>query len=126
MADRLRSRDLALKDVGFSSQDCGLGNARLRGPRLPKMASMAKLQSTADTSKEALEVQLACLRHMSSRERIRQTCAMSRRVRNMAMDAIRRRHPDLGDAEVRLMFIELTYGKSLADDIRRWSAERAS
>ena len=41
------------------------------------------------------------------------------------MDAIRRRHPELGDAEVGLMFIELTYGKSLADDIRRWRAERA-
>ena len=94
--------------------------------RLPKMASMAKLAYTADTSKDALEVQLACLRRMSSRERIRQTLGMSRRVRDMAMDAIRRRHPDWGDAEVRLMFIELTYGKSLADDIRRWSAERAS
>ena len=87
---------------------------------------MAKLQYTADTSEEALEVQLGCLRRMSSRERIQQTCAMSRRVRNMAMDAIRRRHPNLSDAEVQLMFIELTYGKSLADDVRRWSAERAS
>ena len=87
---------------------------------------MEKLVYTVDTSQEALEVQLACLRCMSPRERIRKTLAMSRRVRNMAMDAIRRRHPDLGDAEVRLMFIELTYGKSLADDIRSWRAERAS
>ena len=69
---------------------------------------------------------LACLRQMSPGERIRQTLAMSRRLRNMAMDAIRRRHPDWGDAEVGLMFIELNYGKSLADDIRRRRAERAS
>jgi hypothetical protein len=90
------------------------------------MMDMQESDYTADTSKEALEVQLACLRQMSPGERIRQTLAMSRRVRNMAIDAIRRRHPDLEDAEVGLMFIELTYGKSLAEDIRRWRAERAS
>jgi hypothetical protein len=90
------------------------------------MMDMQESDYTADTSKEALEVQLACLRQMSPGERIRQTLAMSRRVRNMAMDAIRRRHPDLEDAEVGLMFIELTYGKSLAENIRRWRAERVS
>ncbi|MCA9165124.1 MAG: hypothetical protein KDA62_19155 [Planctomycetales bacterium] len=44
---------------------------------------------------------------------------MSRRVRDMAMNAIRRRHPDWDDSQVRLMFFELTYGKALADDIRK-------
>jgi hypothetical protein len=43
----------------------------------------------------------------------------------MAMDAIRRRHPEFGDGEVRLLFIELTYGKPLADEIRRYCSERA-
>ncbi len=90
------------------------------------MVDMGKLNYTVDTSQEALEVQLACLRQMSPRERMRQTLAMSRQVRNMTMDAIRRRHPNLEDAEVGLMFIELIYGKSLADDIRRRRAERVS
>ena len=90
------------------------------------MVDMEKLAYTVDTSKEALEVQLACLHRMSPRDRIRQTLAMSQRVRNMALDAIRRRHPDLDEAEVGLLFIELTYGKSLADDIRRWQSERVS
>jgi hypothetical protein len=49
---------------------------------------------------------------------------MSRRVRNMAFDAIRRRHPDYGEDEVRMRFIELTYGKPLAEEIRRWKAEQ--
>lgn len=80
---------------------------------------------TTDTSPEALEVQLACLRKMCPQERIRRTCAMSRRVRKMAFDAIRRRHPELGEEEVQLRFVELTYGKLLADDIRRWKAERS-
>ncbi len=42
----------------------------------------------------------------------------------MAFDAIRRRHPEFNEEEVRMAFIELTYGKSLADDVRRWKQER--
>ena len=38
----------------------------------------------------------------------------------MAMDAIRRRHPDYDQTAVKLRFIELTYGKQLADEVRRW------
>ncbi len=87
------------------------------------MTTMSELRYTTDTSAAALEVQLDCLRRMSPRERIRKTCAMSRRLRNMAIDAIRRRHPELADAEVRLRFIELTYGKTLADGIRQNRSE---
>jgi hypothetical protein len=43
----------------------------------------------------------------------------------MAFDAIRRRHPELSRDEVQLRFLELTYGKSLADDVRRWKSERS-
>jgi hypothetical protein len=77
-----------------------------------------------DTSPDAFAVQLACLRRMSPSERIRRTCAMSRRIREMGIDAIRRRHPELNDNERQLLFIELTYGKTLADDFRRWQEER--
>lgn len=42
----------------------------------------------------------------------------------MAFDAIRRRHPEYTEDEVRLRFIELTYGKALADDVRRWQVEQ--
>ena len=48
---------------------------------------------------------------------------MSRRVKNMALDAIRRQHPNLSDGDVQLMFIELTYGKALADAVRSWQQE---
>jgi hypothetical protein len=73
-----------------------------------------------DTSPDALEVQLDGLRRMSPQQRIAKMCSLSGRVRNMAFDAIGRRHPDLDEEGVRLLFIELVYGKSLADDIRRW------
>ena len=42
------------------------------------------------------------------------------------MNAIRRRHPEFDDGEVQLKFIEMTYGKELAEDVRRWKLERQS
>lgn len=84
---------------------------------------MNKPVSITDTSPEAFEVQLDGLRRMTSRERIAKMCGLSRRVRNMAFAAIRRRHPDLDEEGVRLLFIELTYGKPLADEVRRWKQD---
>lgn len=72
-----------------------------------------------DTSADALEVQLDGLRQMTPRQRIAKMCSLSRRVKNMAFEAIRRRHADLDEEGVRRLFIELTYGKSL-DDVHRW------
>ena len=74
----------------------------------------------SDTSEEALAVQLECLRRMTPHERLRRACAWSGQVRQMAFDAIRRRHPEFSEEDVRLKFIELTYGEQLADDIRVW------
>lgn len=75
---------------------------------------------TMDTSPEARAIQLECLRRMSPHERLEKSCAMSNQVKQMAFAAIRRRHPDFNEDEVRLKFIELTYGKTLADDVREW------
>ena len=88
------------------------------------LTGMESTPYTTDTSPEALAVQLDCLRKLTPQERIRKTCAMSRRVRKMAFEAIRRRHPEFDESEVQLLFIELTYGKPLANEVRRWKAER--
>ena len=69
---------------------------------------MSKPSDFTDTSDEALAVQLDCLRRMTPQERLRRACAWSGQVRRMAFDAIRRRHPDYSEDEVRLKFIELT------------------
>ena len=69
-------------------------------------------------------MQLDCLRKQSPRDRIKKMCAMSRQVPNMAFNAIRRRHPEFNEEEVQMAFIELTYGKPLADDLRRWKQEQ--
>lgn len=85
---------------------------------------MTMTSDLSDSSDEALAVQLECLRQMTPHERLRRACAWSGQVRRMAFDAIRRRHPKDSEEEVRLKFIELTYGKPLADEVRQWQRER--
>jgi len=79
---------------------------------------------TNDTAAEAEAVQLECIRRMSPLERLRAGCRMSNRGRRLAFDAIRARHPDADETEVRLRFIELAYGADLAADVRRWLRDR--
>ena len=84
---------------------------------------MAIPSDISDTSDEALAVQLECLRRMTPQERLRRSCAWSGQLRRMAFAAIRRRHPDYSEDDVRLKFIELTYGQTLADEVRNWQME---
>ncbi len=74
---------------------------------------------TTDTTPEANAVQLECLRRMSGAEHFAMMCRMTANVRAMAFDAIRRRHPDFSNDEVRLRFIELTYGSELAENVKQ-------
>jgi hypothetical protein len=84
-----------------------------------KIAS-ALTDPTNDTAAEAEAVQLECIRRMSPLERLRAGCRMSSRVRRLAFEAIRGRHEDADEMEVRLRFIELAYGANLAADVRLW------
>jgi hypothetical protein len=79
---------------------------------------------TTDTSDDALAVQLEGFRRMSPTERVNKMCKLSASLRRMAMDAIRRRHPQDDQHEIRMKFIELTYGKELADSVRAQLRER--
>ncbi|MFN0054610.1 MAG: hypothetical protein ACKV0T_20755 [Planctomycetales bacterium] len=78
----------------------------------------------SDTSSDALAIQLECVRRMTPQERLRRACAWSGQIRRMAFAAIRRRHPEFSEDDVRLKFIELTYGKTLADEVRAWQLEQ--
>lgn len=74
----------------------------------------------SDTSNEAKQVQLDLLRKMTGQERVNKAIAMSATVMRMSKNAIRRRHPEYSEEQVKLRFIELTYGKQLAEDVRQW------
>jgi hypothetical protein len=79
---------------------------------------------TTDTSDDALAVQLEGFRRMSPTERVNKMCKLSASLRRMAMDAIQRRHPEYDQHEIRMKFIELTYGKELANSVRNQLRER--
>lgn len=85
---------------------------------------MQKQPYTIDTSDDALAIQLEGLRQMAPTERVNKMCMLSANLRRMAMDAIRRRHPEYEEREVRIKFIELAYGKGLADSVRTHLKER--
>lgn len=74
---------------------------------------------TTDTSAEAEAIQLELLRRMTPAERITKMCNLSASLRRMAFDAIRRKYPEIDEAEVRLTFIESTYGEELAAEVRK-------
>lgn len=81
---------------------------------------------TSDTADEAAAIQLQCFRKLTPAERVRKACAMSRRNRLLAMEAIRRRHPGLAKDDVQLVYIELAYGAEIAGKVRRWRQERTA
>jgi hypothetical protein len=68
-------------------------------------------------------VNLDCLPHRVS-VRVGRLTASLAGFERWRFDAIRRRHPGLDEGEMQLLFIELTYGKPLANEVRRWKAEQ--
>lgn len=80
---------------------------------------------TTDTSVEAFEVQLECFRRMAPQERIERMSSWSTQLKKMAMEAIRRRHPEFDEQQVQLKYIELAYGLEIAQGYRTWLTERA-
>ena len=79
---------------------------------------------TTDTSSEADAIQLQRFRQMSPAERMLTACRLSQQARRMAMQAIRRLHPSADERSVTLKMIEIAYGRSLAEEVSRWQAER--
>lgn len=85
---------------------------------------MAPAGIPSDTSTSAAAVQRAQIRALAPLERLQKGCALSNRGRRMALEAIRRRHPDADATEVRLRYLELAYGQAIAAEVRRWLGER--
>ena len=78
----------------------------------------------SDTSPDADEAQLECFRRLTPQERLRKMIESSRRGRDLAMAAIRRRNPGIPESEVRLRYLALAYGNELASEVKRWLGER--
>jgi len=62
-----------------------------------------------DTSRAAEEAQLAVLRRLGPSERVRIAAEMSEDARRIAIDAERRRHPELDEREARWIVLRRTW-----------------
>jgi hypothetical protein len=67
-----------------------------------------------DTSREALRTQFAALRRMTPARRLAIMDDLTRLVRSLAREGLRRRHPTVTEAELDVLFFELVLGKELA------------
>lgn len=75
---------------------------------------------TSDTSLEAEQIQLELIRRMAPSERATKSLMMTARLIRECKEAIARINPELSEQEVAISFIELNYGKELADAVRRY------
>jgi hypothetical protein len=74
----------------------------------------------SDTSLDAARLQLQLLREKSPAERAALAVRLSSDVVRASKRAIARTHPALTAREVGHLFVELHYGKALADAVRRY------
>lgn len=76
-----------------------------------------------DTSPEAEAVQLAIVRQMPSEQCVNMAIRMTNRLIRECKNAIRRERPELSEAEVGLVFIQLNYGDALYNAVKAHLAE---
>jgi hypothetical protein len=67
-----------------------------------------------DTSREALRAHFAALRRIPARQRLALMDELTRLVRSMSREGLRRRHPGITEAELDVRFFELVLGPDLA------------
>jgi len=88
------------------------------------LRAMSSAPYSTDTSSEAYAIQLQRFREMAPAERMLAACRLSQQARHMAIQAIRLLHPSADERTVKLKMIEIAYGRSLAEEVGRWQAER--
>ena len=77
-----------------------------------------------DTDAESTAVVLRCISRLSPLERLQAGSRLSDRGRRLALAAIRNRHPDADETEIRLRYSELAHRQTLATHVRSWLKER--
>ena len=76
-----------------------------------------------DTTHDAEQMQLRLLRDKSPSERLGLALRLSSDVIRASKRAISRAHPELTEREVGHRFIELHYGRELAEAVRRYQEQ---
>ena len=74
----------------------------------------------SDTSPDAEKVQIELLRKSTVAERFAKVRALTARTVGLSKRALARANPDLSPEELKLRFVELHYGKDLAERVRKY------
>ena len=77
-----------------------------------------------DTHPDAERVQIELIRKASVAERIRRMRSLTTVATKLSRRAIAEANPDVSRQEVDLMWVELHYGKELAEGLRKYRNER--
>ena len=97
----------------------------VRGDSSALATTTAIMPIPSDTSPEAEAVQLERLRAMTGPERVAQAFWLSSAAIGASKRAIARVHPELSPEEAGDLFIEIHYGKELADAVRQDRSTKA-
>jgi len=81
------------------------------------------MRSCSDTPPEIEKARLRLLREKCPTERLMMAVRLSDEVRRASKRAISRTHPELSPREQAHLFIEMHYGKELADAVRAYERE---
>lgn len=73
---------------------------------------------SSDTSPEAERVQIDLLRKAGEARRIELAFSLTQSAIELSRQGMRRRYPHASEEELNLLFVELNYGKELADRVR--------
>ncbi len=73
-----------------------------------------------DTHPEVERVQIELLRKASVARRLELGFALSQEALELAQEGIRRANPNASEEEIRLIFVEVNYGKKLANRVRAY------
>jgi hypothetical protein len=75
-----------------------------------------------DTSSDADAIQIQLLRKATPCQRVAKVRSLSGTVIRLSRRAINRAHPEYSDRDVKLEFVSISYGKTLAEKLRRFLA----
>jgi hypothetical protein len=84
------------------------------GPRLPPHLA----PRFSDTSPETEAVLIDMLRQLTPTQRVQRCFSLSAMAANLSRQAIQRANPELSSQEIGLHWVEMHYGKELADGVR--------
>ena len=77
-----------------------------------------------DTHPAIEQIQIELLRKTSPARRLELALSLSQSALELTREGIRTANPDASDEEIGLIFVEVTYGKELADRVRNYLDRR--